>query len=167
MRKAFTMLEVMLSLLFFTMMALLVASVVPMAARSSRQGNDFNQASALLLHKIDQLQTIGYAKLDAGNLVALGVVDSAGTLPVANPVGDLSGSATFSAADRLAAYFANAGAEPKGDLALAPYAPSAKVSGGVTIYSVIEATVTVRWRDVRNQVHTQSMRTLIPKSPLQ
>ena len=167
MRKAFTMLEVVLSLLFFTMMALLVAAVVPMAARSSRHGNDYNQASALLLHKIDQLQTIGYSQLGAGNLVALGVVDSAGTLPVVNPNGDQSGSATFSTADRLAAYFVGAGTEPKGDLTLAPYAPSVKVSGTTTVYTVIEATVMVRWRDVRNQVHTQSMRTLIPKSPLQ
>lgn len=161
------MLEVVISLLFFTMMALLVALVVPMAARSSRHGNDYNQASALLLHKIDQLQTIGYNQLGAGNLVALGVVDGAGTLPTVNPLGDLSGSSTFSTADRLTAYFVGAGTEPKGELALAPYVPSAKVTSGTTAYTVIEATVTVTWRDVRGQAHSQSMRTLIPKSPLQ
>ena len=157
------MLEVVISLLFFTMMALLTAAVVPMAARSSRQGNDFNQASSLLLHKIDQLQALGYARLDAGSLASLGVVDNAGTLPAANPNGVLSGTATFSSADKLAAYFVGTGTDPKGEIALAPYAPSARGA----IYTVIEATVTVSWRDVRGQAHSQAMRTLIPKNPLQ
>ena len=166
-RAAFTMLEVILSLLFFTMMMIVTAAVVPMAARSSHQGNDFNQASSLLLHKIDQLQSIGFAQLQSANLVALGVVDSAGTLPTANPNGDLSGAATFTTVDKLGAYFVNAGVDPKGEIALAPYAPSARVSGGGTVYSVIEATVTVSWRDARGMAHSQVMRTLIPKNPLQ
>jgi type II secretory pathway pseudopilin PulG len=167
-KKAFTLLEVVLSIVFFTMMTLLIAATLPMATRSSRQSSDTVQASSLLMHKIDQLQGATYSRLDATELTNLGIVDGAGTLPATNPVGAETGAAEFTLTDRLTTFFVNAAADPRGRIELAPYAPSQKVgAGGAVTYAVVQATVTVTWRDSRSQLRSVSMRTLIPKAKLQ
>jgi type II secretory pathway pseudopilin PulG len=167
-QSAFTMLEVVLSVVFFTMMTLLVAATLPIATRSSRQSSDTVQASSLLMHKIDQLQGAAYARLNATDLVGLAIVDDAGTLPAVNPVGGESGGADFTRSDRLTTFFVNAAADPRGRIEIAPYAPSQKVgAGGAITYAVVQATVTVTWRDSRAQTRSVSMRTLIPKAKLQ
>lgn len=166
-RRAFTLMEVVLSTLFFTMMALMVAAIVPMASRSSRQSSDTVQASSLVLHKIDQLQSAGYGKLEAPALVSMHVVDSAGSLPTTNSDGTGTGDADFTTADRLSTYFVNAGANPRGTIHLAPYIPSQKGSGAGTHYTVIQATVILTWKDSRDQTRSMSMRTLIPRTTLQ
>ncbi|MGC4046304.1 MAG: hypothetical protein QM758_21145 [Armatimonas sp.] len=166
-RRAFTMLEVVLSILFFTMMVLLVATTVPMAARSSRQSSDSVQASSLILHKIDQLQSVGYAKQNGLTLASLRVVDDAGTLPTTNDDGAGSGAADFTTTDHLSAYFVNAGANPRGTIHLAPYMPSQKGSGSGIYYTVVQATIIMTWKDSRDQSRSLAMRTLIPKTPLQ
>jgi type II secretory pathway pseudopilin PulG len=171
--RAFTMLEVVLSVLFFTMMTLLVAVSIPMAARSSRQSSDTVQASSLLRHKIDQLQGAGYSQMNGVDLKRLNVIDNAGMgvlnspNPTANANGDQSGDAPFTRADNLEAFFVNASSHPEGHIEIAPYQPSVKGSGGGTYYTVIQATVSVRWKDTRGQVRSLSMRTLIPKTTLQ
>jgi type II secretory pathway pseudopilin PulG len=166
-KKAFTMLEVVLSVVFFTMMTLLIAATLPMATRSSRQSSDTVQASSLLLHKIDQLQGATYARLNATELVNLRIVDDAGTLPAANPEGTESGGAAFTNADNLRAFFPDYAAQPEGRVELAPYLPSQKVVAGVPTYPVVQATVTMTWKDARSQTRSVSMRALLPKAKLQ
>ncbi len=166
-KKAFTLLEVVLAIVFFTMMTLLVAATLPMATRSSRQSSDTVQASSLLLHKIDQLQGATYTRLNAPDLVNLGIVDGAETLPATNLDGTGSGGAAFTNADNLRAFFPDYSAQPEGRVELAPYVPSQKVVASVATYPVIQATVTVTWKDVRRQTRSVSMRALLPKAKLQ
>jgi type II secretory pathway pseudopilin PulG len=172
-KRAFTMLEVVLAVLFFTMMTLMVAATIPMAARSSRRGADTVQASSLLMHKIDQLQSAGYAKMNGVDLGGLNIIDNTGSGilnspdPRVNENGDGTGDAPFTRADNLDAFFANYASQPEGTIELAPYQPSLVVGSSPNRYSVIQATVTVTWRDPRGNPQSVSMRTLIPKAKLQ
>jgi type II secretory pathway pseudopilin PulG len=161
------MLEVVLAVLFFTMMTLLVAATLPIASRSARQGADTVQATSLLMHKIDQLQSAGFDQLTGPTLSRMAIVDDAGTLPATNAGGDGTGSARFTAVDRLTTYFANYASHPEGSIELAPYVPSQETGSSPARYTVIQATVTMTWRDVRNRLHRLSMRTLIPKTRMQ
>ena len=158
------MLEVVLAMVIFTMMALMTAAVIPMAARSNRYGNDFNQAATLAMHKVNQLQEAGYDNMNRNLYSSYQVVDSNGSLPTttANVGGTVSGSSTFTTRDNLASYFVGGVSDPVGTIYLAPYTPS--LSAGA--YSIIEARVLVTWRDVRGRQQSFSIKTLISKSPI-
>ncbi|MGC4043474.1 MAG: prepilin-type N-terminal cleavage/methylation domain-containing protein [Armatimonas sp.] len=163
----FTLMEVMLALIIFTLMALLTAAVVPMSARSVRYGNDYTQAATLAAHKVNQLQEAGYTNMNrnlANNTYR--VVDSNGTLPTVsnNATGTRSGSADFTTIDGLSTYFVGGISQPKGTISIAPFAPSRNTTTGA--YAAIEATVTVTWRDVRGRQQSYSSKTFITRMPL-
>ena len=166
-REGFTLMEVMLALMVFTIMALLTAAVIPMSARSVRYGNDYVQASTLVSHKVNQLQEAGYGNMNR-NLAntTYKVVDSNGSLPTVgnNATGTKSGSATFTTRDSLNTYFMGGVSDPKGTIAIAPFAPSRDTK--TNTYSIIEATVTVTWRDVRGRQQSFAMKTFITKHPI-
>ncbi len=63
-RHGFTIAEVMLSLTVFTMMTLMFAAVFPMAVRGSMYSSNYAQATMLAQHKMDQLRSAGYDKLN-------------------------------------------------------------------------------------------------------
>lgn len=159
------MLEVVLALVIFTMMAMMTAALVPMAARSNRYGNDYSQAATLAMHKINQLQEAGYANMNRNLNGTLLAVDSNGSLPTTttNVNGAGSGSATFTTRDSLSTYFVGGVSDPVGTVYVAPYTPSL-VSAGV--YSVIEVRVLITWRDVRGRQQSFSAKTLISKTPI-
>lgn len=166
-RRGFTLMEVMLALMIFTIMALLTATVIPISARSVRYGNDYGQAATLVSHKINQLQEAGYANMNR-NLAntTYKVVDSNGSLPTVNnnATGTKSGSATFTTRDGLSTYFTGGVSDPKGTIAIAPFAPSRDARTGA--YGVIEALVTVTWRDVRGRQQSFATKTFITKHPI-
>lgn len=166
-RGGFTLMEVMLALMVFTLMALLTAAVIPMSARSVRYGNDYVQAATLVSHKVNQLQEAGYLNMNR-NLAntTYKVVDGNGSLPTAssNTTGTKSGSATFTDMDELDTYFVGGVSEPKGTIAIAPFAPSLNSKTGA--YSVIEATVTVNWRDVRGRSQSFAVKTFVTTQPI-
>jgi prepilin-type N-terminal cleavage/methylation domain-containing protein len=166
-QQGFTMVEVVMSLIIFTVMALLTAAVVPISARSVRYGNDYTQAATLAMHKVNQLQEAGYANMNR-NLNSLGVVDSNATLPTttANASGAASGASTFTTKDNLATYFIGGASAPAGNLSVAPYTPSGVTVGGVTTYSIIQVTIEVRWRDARGRSQNYFTKTLISKNPI-
>ncbi|MGC4043476.1 MAG: prepilin-type N-terminal cleavage/methylation domain-containing protein [Armatimonas sp.] len=165
--SGFTLMEVALALVIFTLMALLTAAVVPMSARSVRYGNDYTQAATLVSHKVNQLQEAGYSNLNR-NLAntTYKVVDSNGTLPTttANVNGTQSGSADFTTVDGLNTYFVGGVSDPKGTITISPFAPSRNATTGA--YSAIEALVTVTWRDVRGRQQSYSSKTFVTKMPL-
>ncbi|MGC4046302.1 MAG: hypothetical protein QM758_21135 [Armatimonas sp.] len=163
----FTFFEVYLALIIFTLMALLVAAVVPMSARSVRYGNDYTQAATLAMHKVNQLQEAGYENINR-NLYTLNAVDGNGTLPTAanNTTGNQSGSSTFTTCDNLNTYFVGGVSDPAGTISIAPFTPSASTVSGATVYSVIQATIQVTWRDVRGRQQTYVTRTFISENPI-
>ena len=66
-RRGFTVLEVTLALIIFTMMTLLFGAVLPMAARSTKHSGSYSLATALAQRKIDQLRVAGYSRLFDGS----------------------------------------------------------------------------------------------------
>jgi prepilin-type N-terminal cleavage/methylation domain-containing protein len=165
-QQGFTMVEVVMSLIVFTIMALITAAVVPISARSVRYGNDYTQAATLAMHKANQLQEAGYANINR-NLTSLGVVDNNGTLPLATVTnGSGTGSSTFTTKDNLATYFVGGASAPAGILTVAPYLPSGVTVGSVTTYSVVRVTIEVKWRDVRGRSQNYFTTTLISKNPI-
>ena len=158
------MMEVVLALVIFTMMALMTAALVPMAARSNRYGNDFSQAATLAMHKVNQLQEAGYDNMNRNLYGTLLVVDSNGSLPTANTSGSSSSNAAFTTRDNLTSYFVGGTSNPSGTIYLAPFTPS--LDATTSAYSVIEARVVINWKDVRGRQQSFSMKTLISKSPV-
>ena len=62
-QRGFTVMEVTLALVIFTMMTLLFGAVLPMAVRGAQHSGNYNQAAALAQRKIDQLRIAGYSRL--------------------------------------------------------------------------------------------------------
>jgi prepilin-type N-terminal cleavage/methylation domain-containing protein len=165
-QQGFTMMEVILSLFIFTLMALIVTAAIPISARSIRYGNDYVQAATLAMHKVNQVQEAGYANMNRSLNGTYLVVDTNGSLPNSNTNGTASGTASFTLRDNLSSYFVGGVSDPAGILSIAPYAPSMSVVGGVTSYSVIEVTIEVRWRDVRGKQQNYFTKTLVSKNPI-
>jgi type II secretory pathway pseudopilin PulG len=166
--------EAVFALFLLLLMALLLAATLPVSARSTRMSADYIAAQALVNKKIVQLQNIGYGKINGPSLGQNGeaIVDGTPTDPTAtkNADGSQSFSFPFTATDALGDTIgvnATTGVNVSvGTVAFEPYAPSAVTVSGVTTYSLIRATVSVRWADSRGQLRIASGSTLIPKANL-
>jgi len=156
-RRGFTLIEVIFAIAIFLLMGLMIAAVVPTAVRSARQGNTYALATSLVRHKIDQLQKAGYDKMNGPGLGQndTDIVDGTPTNANANGTADITFN--FATTDKLAQVFPSGAT---GTIRVKPYSPS--VSG--TTASVIQATVTVTWREAGRPVSSVSMTTLIPKA---
>lgn len=71
--------EVVLASLLLSLATLLFLSVYPMASRSSRMSGNHSQAISVVQHKVDQLRSVGYGRLNYTDLRAAGIVDSTAT----------------------------------------------------------------------------------------
>lgn len=177
-QRAFTMVEVVLSLVVLMFMVLLVAAVLPISLRNSRYNSDFSQATTLLQHKINQLQDAGYANM-TGPLLGSGglaIIDGTPNTPSTNPLGAASATFEFTETDHLWEFF-NGGMDstgtrittgniPRGYLYIAPYSPSV-YQNPVTCqdeYGLIRATVVVQWWTSKGNQQSLSATTLIPRA---
>lgn len=82
-QQGFTVMEVALALVIFTMMTLMFGAVLPAALRGAKHSGNYNQAAALAQRKIDQLRGAGYGRMFDGSdgtalskLSALNVVNA-------------------------------------------------------------------------------------------
>lgn len=66
-RRGFTVMEVTLALIIFTLMTLMFGAVLPVAVRGAKHSGSYNQAAALAQRKIDQLRVAGYSRLFDGS----------------------------------------------------------------------------------------------------
>jgi type II secretory pathway pseudopilin PulG len=175
--RAFTITEVVLSLLIVLFMVVMVAAVVPSSLRTSRYSADFSQAASLVQHKINQLQDAGYNGMNGPNLggSGLAIVDGSPSAPATNPRGVETVTFEFTDRDKIWQYFAGGmdstgvqltGANsPHGYIYLAPYAPSAYTNAaGASEYGLIRATVTVQWWTSKGNMQAFSGTTLIPRA---
>ncbi len=62
-QQGFTVMEVTLALIIFTMMTLLFGAVLPVAVRGAKHSGNYDQAAALAQRKIDQLRVAGFSRL--------------------------------------------------------------------------------------------------------
>jgi prepilin-type N-terminal cleavage/methylation domain-containing protein len=79
-RSGLTLLEVVISLAIFTMLILVSAATIPVAARSSGMCGLHAQALSLAQHKIDQCRAVGYGRLTYAELKSAGVIDASPTI---------------------------------------------------------------------------------------
>ena len=135
-QQGFTVMEVALSLVIFTMMTLMFGAVLPIAGRSAAHSGNYNQAAALAQRKIDQLRVAGYSRMFDGNdgtavskLAAQNVVDAQNS----------AGVFDFTTTDHLAG---TGGYFPAGSAGTITVADG---YNGVPAGNAAQVTVTITW----------------------
>jgi prepilin-type N-terminal cleavage/methylation domain-containing protein len=120
-KLGYTLIEVLVSLFLISMGAIMYTATLPMAAKGSRMVGNYQQASSLVQHKIDQLRAVGYGRLDYTDLLAsLDIIDAS---PTSSPY-------SFTTIDGLSAIYPNA----TGTIAVSDFSSTIK-----------QVTVTLTW----------------------
>ncbi len=137
-QRGFTLLEVTLSLIIFTMMTLMFGAVLPIAVRGANHGNNYSQAAALAQRKIDQLRVAGYSRLfDNGGGSALTQLSNQNIVDGQNGASGAGGGAyDFTTQDHLTGA---GGFFPAGSTGTITVAHDAQAAG------VAQVTVTINW----------------------
>jgi hypothetical protein len=68
--------EVTLSLIILLAMIVIFAACFPLAVRTATFSNNYSQAAFLVQHKIDEIKSAGFSKLDYNDLNSLGLIDA-------------------------------------------------------------------------------------------
>lgn len=131
----FTMVEVMLAMMVFTIMILIFAAVFPFALRTSAFSNNYSQAALIAQHKIDQLQNAGYARMDFTDLSGLGIIDSSTT----------SSPYTFTTVDNLIGGTGKTGFFPAGSTGTVTIVDYHTLNSGIPAGKMDYVTVTITW----------------------
>jgi hypothetical protein len=85
----------MIATFLLSMGVLAFGALFPTAAKSSKMNGNYAQAVSIAQHKIDQLRSVGYGRLNFTELNNAGIIDAT---PTAAPF-------SFSGVDNLASYF--------------------------------------------------------------
>ena len=145
-QAGFTIMEVALALVIFTMMSVLFAAVFPMATRGAQYGGNYTQAAMIAQHKMDQLRSAGFARLDLSDLTNLAVVDT--PQPAGYPAAAPSGMTySFTTVDGLASSGGTQGYFPpgsQGTITICDYA-LLHPSSGIAANTLDYVTVTLTW----------------------
>lgn len=165
-----TLIEVLLAAFIFLMMALMLASVLPAAARNTRYSATYSQAVALCQRKMDQLQEAGWGKLNEADLRALGIIDS--------NVGTTDGAATLYSftqndsppnnnnADNITSFFpggTNVETRVLGTIRVEPWESGYVTVNGNLEPSLMKVTVRIAWREAKGGQSSFSMTSLISR----
>lgn len=78
--RAFTWIELMVAMFIVALCGTALVALMPMAAKTENMAGDYQQASSLLQHKIDQLRAVGYGRLTYTELKNASIVDVAPTV---------------------------------------------------------------------------------------
>jgi prepilin-type N-terminal cleavage/methylation domain-containing protein len=112
-KLGYTLIEVLVSLFVISMGAIMYTAMLPMAAKGSRMVGNYQQASSLVQHKIDQLRAVGYGRLDFTNLrSSLDIIDAT---PTTSPY-------SFTTIDNLSSIYPGA----TGTIAISDYSSTIK-----------------------------------------
>lgn len=132
--KGYTLIEVMVALVVFSFVAIIFATSVPLAIRSSAVNEQYAQAISLCQHKIDQMRAVGYGRLNYDELADASIIDDAqNTQPY-----------TFAQVDEISKYLPCA-------TATITIAPPSGTSNQLL------ATVTITWKNNTYNSKTSSM----------
>jgi Tfp pilus assembly protein PilV len=144
--SGFTITEVALALVIFAMMVVLFAAVFPMTVRGAQYGGNYTQAASIAQHKMDQLRSAGYARLDLSDLTNIAVIDA--TQPAGYPTAVTGGTTySFTTADGLVNNGVTQGYFPpgsKGTVTICDYA-ALHPSSGIAASTLAYVTVTLTW----------------------
>ncbi len=147
-RRGFTLAEISIAFLIFTLITLACAAAFPVAMRASRAGNTYAQTALIAQHKIDQCRAQGYTAVYAGagvaatRLSSVKIVDASSA--VANPTGYPAGSMSynFTVTDNLAA--SNLPAGTTGTLIVGP-PNTGSTPHWTPVGQVVQVTVVLAW----------------------
>ncbi|MCC6445008.1 MAG: hypothetical protein IT210_16320 [Armatimonadetes bacterium] len=140
-RSGLTLLEALYSMFLLGVVAIIFGSAFPMAILSRRMASERSQAASIASKQIEGLRGVGYKNLTYNSLKGLGWIDST---PTVSPF-------SFTSAD-------SAGGDSVSNI-LPQGAGSIAISDAGA--DLREVTVTVRWRDRKNQQQEVSLTTLI------
>ena len=119
-KVGYTFIEVIISLSLVALGAIMFSAMMPMASRGARFVGNYQQASSLVQHKIDELRSVGYGRLTFSELRSAGIIDATPTtLPY-----------SFTTSDSLTSIFPSA----TGTINLTDFSPTIK-----------QVTVTLTW----------------------
>ncbi len=77
--RGFTLIEVVISLVVFSVLVLIFAASIPLAHMAADQNGQYAQATSLCQHKIDQLRAMGYGRMNYTELLEAGRIDDSYT----------------------------------------------------------------------------------------
>jgi prepilin-type N-terminal cleavage/methylation domain-containing protein len=150
-QRGFTLVEVMFGMMIFTMMVLIFSAVFPFALRTAEFSNNYSQAALLAQHKIDELQTAGFSRLDYTDLNGLGIIDSS---PNTSPY-------SFTTVDNLDGGGSNHGYFPAGSTGTITIVDYHTLNSGVPAGKMDYATINIRWTSYTGSVGTYSASSLL------
>jgi len=137
-RGGFTIAEIALALIVFTMMTLMFAAVFPMAVRGAQYSSNYAQATLVAQHKMDQIRSMGYKKTTMpSDLVGLNIIDSA--TPNAN------GSYNFTNADNLVSSGGVQGYFPAGSQGTVTISDYNATNSSVPSGTIVLVKVNITW----------------------
>lgn len=97
-RRGFSLIALAIAMFVFSLILILVGTILPVEARAPHAGGSYAQAVWLAQHKIDQLRNAGAAKLERDSLAGLGLID---TNTNGTPKVNSDGSYSFTLMDNL------------------------------------------------------------------
>jgi len=124
-RRGSGLIEVAIATMVMAVGILVFASYYPTAAKCASMGGAYSQATSEVQHKVDQLRSVGYGRLNYTELKAAGIIDSS---PTASPF-------RFEQADSL------------GNLLWSPIGTITVASAGTNLAQV---TISLSWRRQAN-----------------
>lgn len=160
-----SLIEVVMSLFIFLMMALLVAVVLPVATRNTRYSNTYSHAVSIGQRKIDQLQEAGWSKLNATDLFNMGVIDSStpntdGNVTIYTFTNNNGTNTAAKSFDNIQDYFPG-GSAVTGTIRIEPWENGNVVINSTTQSVMRKATVTLTWKEATGPTQTFMMTALI------
>jgi prepilin-type N-terminal cleavage/methylation domain-containing protein len=97
-KLGYTLIEVIVGLFLVSLGALMFSAMLPMAAKGGRMVGNYQQASSLVQHKIDECRSVGYGRLTYSELQTAGIIDAS---PTSSPY-------SFAGVDSLASIYPSA-----------------------------------------------------------
>ncbi len=130
-KSGFTLVEVMIALMVFTVLTLIFATSIPLAQKAAKMSGRYSQAISLCQHKIDQIRAVGYGRINYTELSDAGIIDGS---PLTAPF-------QFKVVDEVETYLP----QPEATLVVEAIATDQ-----------IRVTATVTWRTVPSATGTSS-----------
>lgn len=94
-RPGYSLIEVMVATFLLSLGVLAFSALAPVSAKAAKMNGNYAQAVSIAQHKVDQLRSVGYGRLNHADLLAAEVIDAS---PGAEPY-------KFDTVDGLANYY--------------------------------------------------------------
>ena len=141
----------MFAMMIFTVMLLIFGAVFPFALRTAEFSNNYSQAALLAQHKIDELQTAGFARLDATDLTSLGIIDAS---PNTSPY-------SFTTVDNLVGGGANHGYFPVGSTGTITIVDYHTLNSSIPAGKMDYVTINIRWTSYTGNIGTYAASSIL------